>query len=174
MRSRLRATSVEDKDIYKLKSELQTIAPNFYLQSGLDTANSFEEIEDILTRNEKKLKEEVTKLESQAAKAKEALITELKARAIEKDAIKKETLKFFAEIGFDMFSQEETNKVFEWLNNNQAVRDSLGLNATFDIENGVLGYKGTFTDSRTLSYQCKRTFIQVFNKMLTGKEEYPA
>jgi len=69
--------------------------------------------------------ENIDELETEATRATADIIAELRARAEQKDTIRKEVLKFFSEIGFDMFSKEETDKVFEWLNNNQSVMESL-------------------------------------------------
>lgn len=72
-----------------------------------------------------------------------------------------------------MFSKAETDAVFERLNSNPAIWGSLGINAKFDIENGVLGYEGAFSDGGSLSLQEKSVFAKVFNKMLTGSTDYP-
>jgi len=154
-------------------TELHAIAPDLYAQCGLGMANSYEGALTLLSIYEVSLKERMSKLEQEASKAKALLITEVKARAERKDAIKKETLNFFDEIGFDMFSKAETDAVFNWLNNNPALWGSLGINSKFDIENGVLGYKGTFTNSGELPLQAKRVFVNVFNKMLTGSTDFP-
>lgn len=173
LRSRLGETITREKDFYAFKSEFQTHHPDLYRQCGLDGATSFEDAQRLMNRYEIILLEKIDALEEEAAEAKALLIAEMKARAEKKDAIRKETLKFFAEIGFDMFSQAETDAVFEWLNSNQAIWASLGMNTQFDIENGVLGYEGTFSHGSEVSLQEKKVFAKVFNKMLTGSVEFP-
>lgn len=125
LRSRLDATSTEDKPFYELKLDLRSEAPELYTKLGLESAQSLDDIYRILRLHEVRLLEQIDELEQNAAGAKADLISELTARAAEKDTIRKATLKVFAEIGFDMFPQQETDAVFEWLNHNQAVREGL-------------------------------------------------
>ena len=125
LRSRLDATSTKDKTFYELKSDLRSEAPELYTKLGLESAQSLDDIHRILRLHEVRLLEQIDELEQNAAGAKADLISDLKARAAEKDAIRKTTLQVFAEMGFDMFPQQETDAVFEWLNNNQAVREGL-------------------------------------------------
>jgi hypothetical protein len=71
------------------------------------------------------LNEQSDTLIKEANKARADLIIKQKGKAIERDTIKKHTLNFFSDISFDIFSKEETDIVFEWLNNNQALRQKL-------------------------------------------------
>lgn len=79
----------------------------------------------ILNIQEILINQDINKLESRAKRARAKILKKVKTRAREKDAIRKETLEFFSLIGFDMFSQAETDAVFKWLNQNVAVRESL-------------------------------------------------
>ena len=173
MRKHIEQLQGQDTDIESLKTELQAFSPELYAEFNLDMADDVNSILRVLEIQEVMINQEIDKLEFRANRARAKLIEKTKTRAREKDAIKKDTLKFFSQIGLDMFSQAETDTVFEWLNQNQAVRESLWLNAMFDIENWILGYESAFKDWKTLSLESKMAFVRVFNKMLTGSTEYP-
>lgn len=163
----------EYKDFYTIKNELKNIAPEIYVQLRLDAAENPDDIMSRLSLQENILTQRIEELELEARKAKAQLIAETKARAKEKDAIKKETLSLISQIGVDTLSQNETDQVFAWLNTNHAIRESLWANALFDIENWILGHKSALDTGTTLSFQSKVVFVRTFNKMLTGSTEYP-
>lgn len=125
LRSRLDATSTQDKPFYELKSELRSAAPELFTKLGLESAQTPEDIHRILRLHEVRVLEQIDDLEQEASNTKAELIADLMARAKEKDAIKKATLTVISEMGVDTLPQQETDSVFEWLNNNPAVREGL-------------------------------------------------
>ncbi|MDL2268606.1 hypothetical protein LJC41_01320 [Desulfosarcina sp. OttesenSCG-928-G17] len=141
IKERLELAKSQGMDFGQIQREFQTLYPELYAECGLDRATSFEEMLRFVHSREILLLERMDELDEDAQKAKEQIIAELKSRAEQKDAIKKEILKFFRLIGFDMFSKAETDAVFKWLNNNPDILASLGASAPFDIENGVFGYR---------------------------------
>lgn len=138
MKAQLESARGQNIDIEDLKAELQKLSPKLYETLALAQAADLEAIFIALNFAETSLTKQADELAKTADGARARLIAELQAKAQEKDAIKKDTLVFLSQIGFDLFPQAETDAILSWINSNQAVMQSIGANAPFDIENGLL------------------------------------
>lgn len=172
MKAYLEKLRTEEADINEIKKELESFSPELYLELNLWIADSIETLLMNLNNNENEISRQIDNIEKRANIARAKLIEETKQIAKEKDNIRKWVLNFFSEIGFDSLGKDDTDAVFQWLNNNPNIMQELGLNAPFDIENGVLGYKDIL-NSNELSLNKKQVFIRCYNKMLTGHTDFP-
>lgn len=116
MKTHIEEANRQGTDFNTLKNELQNIEPELYSKLGLAWLNSPEEILTTLTNHEAELIAQRDELQTQADKAREKLIYDHKNKAEQKDKLKKETLNFIHEIGFDALPQATTDIIIANIN----------------------------------------------------------
>jgi len=169
MKTHIDEAQRQGTDLDTLKTELQAIDPELYDKLGLVWLNSPDEILNTLTTQETELIAKRDELQANADKAREKLVYDQKAKAEQKDHLKKETLNFIHEIGFDSIPQATTDTIIA--NINQAPMTHW-ITQKIDIPNGCLGFDTDFWN-KEISLGEKQKFAELYNKALTWSKEYP-
>ena len=98
------------------------------------------------------------------------ILVENARKAEELDKNKRKVLKFLKEIWFDLVPQEATDSAINMINSSEHFRKMLGLTWEINITEWKLW---AYKEEKRLTLDDQRTFIKLFNKMLTWREDLP-
>ena len=98
------------------------------------------------------------------------ILVENARKAEELDKNKRKVLKFLKEIWFDLVPQEATDSAINMINSSEHFRKMLGLTWEINITEWKLW---AYKEEKRLTLNDQRTFIKLFNKMLTWREDLP-
>jgi len=98
------------------------------------------------------------------------ILVENARKAEELDKNKRKVLKFLKEIWFDLVPQEATDSAINMINSSEYFRKMLGLTWEINITEWKLW---AYKEEKRLTLNDQRTFIKLFNKMLTWREDLP-
>ena len=98
------------------------------------------------------------------------ILVENARKAEELDKNKRKVLKFLKEIWFDLVPQEVTDSAINMINSSEHFRKMLGLTWEINITEWKLW---AYKEEKRLTLDDQRTFIKLFNKMLTWREDLP-
>ena len=123
------------------KQLIKTQYPEIYSELGLSSQTSIEAMTATITNKLNQLEEQQASIYAQTTGKIESIIAISTKEAKEKDRYKKNMLEFLHSIGFDIFSQEKTNTIIEYINLNP---QQYGLQNKVDFENSELGFNHDF------------------------------
>ena len=142
-------------------AELKDLIKNIFTKE--DLKRYIENREKFLESSKKdKIKEKNQKIGN--------ILVENARKAEELDKNKRKVLKFLKEIWFDLVPQEATDSAINMINSSEHFRKMLGLTWEINITEWKLW---AYKEEKRLTLNDQRTFIKLFNKMLTWREDLP-
>ena len=166
------ASIASNTDLEIFKTWLSSTDYGLYIEKGIDELWTLGELEAVLQKERSELNEQLVSVETRAISYADTLVKNLSAKLEKKQKRQKEILNFLHEIGFDRISQETTDKIIASINANSEMKSKYWIQSNIDLENGSLWFEGLLWDE-SLNDEQREGFARLFNKMITGNENYP-